>query len=201
MSAQGSFDNVMARLRAGDPAAAATLFHRFAGRLIALARSRLDGRLRQKVDPEDVLQSVYKSFFLRHADGQLDLRDWDSLWALLTVITVRKCGQWIDHFHAGVRDVGREGAPPSGAGEAGRTWEALAREPNPSEVAMLTETVEHLLRGLPERDREILALALQGYAALEISEQLGRPERTVYRVLERIRKQLQRQRTESAGPF
>jgi RNA polymerase sigma-70 factor (ECF subfamily) len=199
MPTEGSFADIMARLRAGDPDAAAAVFHRFAGRLIALARKRLDGRLRQKVDPEDVLQSVYKSFFLRHAGGQFDLRDWDGLWALLTVITVRKCGRWADHFRAGIRDVGREKPPPA-AGDADRSWEVLAREPSPSEAAVLAETVEDLIRGLPERDRAIVTLGLQGYTGVEISEELGRPERTVYRVLGRVRKQLQRQRDESARP-
>ena len=54
-----SFDDVMGRLRAGEQSAAATeIFHRFARRLIGLARTRLDDRVRGKVDAEDVLQSV-----------------------------------------------------------------------------------------------------------------------------------------------
>ena len=52
----------MARLRAGDNAAAAEVFRRFANRLIGLARTHLDARVRQKVDPEDVMQSALKSF-------------------------------------------------------------------------------------------------------------------------------------------
>src|SRR5580692_11428902 len=98
MSVDPSFDTVMQRLRAGDDEAAADVFRRFADRLIGLARSRLDERLRQKVDPEDVMQSVFKSFFRVQADGKLDLANWDSLWALLTVITLRKCGHRIEYF-------------------------------------------------------------------------------------------------------
>ena len=192
MTEDRSFAAVMHRLRAGDEAAAADVFHRFAGRLIALARTHLDSRLRQKVDPEDVLQSVYKSFFLRHAQGQLNPRDWDSLWSLLTVITVRKCGRWRERFHASRRNVCAEVALQPRADESGSGWEGLAGDPTPSEVAVLTETVEELLRGLAGRDRDIVALALQGYTAGEISTQLGRPERTVYRVLGRVKKRLQR---------
>jgi RNA polymerase sigma-70 factor (ECF subfamily) len=198
MTEDRSFAAVMHRLRAGDEAAAADVFHRFAGRLIALARTHLDSRPRQKVDPEDVLQSVYKSFFLRHAQGQLNPQDWDSLWSLLTVITVRKCGRWRERFHAGRRDVHAELALQPPADESGGGWEALAGDPTPSEVAMLTETVEELLRGLEGRARDIVALALQGYTAGEISTQLGRPERTVYRVLGRVKKRLQWQREDDA---
>src|SRR5437016_14196174 len=95
-----SFDDVMARLRAGDEAAAAAIFDRFARRLIALARARLDRLVSSKVDPEDVLQSAFRSFFLRHAEGRWDLIGWDGLWGLLARITVRKCGRRIEHFRA-----------------------------------------------------------------------------------------------------
>jgi RNA polymerase sigma-70 factor, ECF subfamily len=192
MAAEESFIQVMARLRAGDKAAAAEVFQRFARRLIALARTRLDSQLRQKVDPEDVLQSVYKSFFLRHAQGQFDLDSWDSLWTLLTVLTVRKCGRWAEYFQAECRDVRAEVSPRPAAEGAGPGWEALDREPSPAEAAMLAETIEELLRGLEDRERAIVSLGLQGYTASEISARLRRPERTVYRVLERVKKHLRR---------
>ena len=43
------------------------------------------------------------------------LDDWDALWALLTLITARKCGRWIDFFHAERRDVRME--DPARVGE------------------------------------------------------------------------------------
>jgi RNA polymerase sigma-70 factor (ECF subfamily) len=92
MTQDATFAELMARLSQGDEAAAVQIFQRYAQRLIALARDRLGQVLRQKVDPEDVMQSVFKSFFARHADGQYKLDSWDSLWALLTTITLRKCG-------------------------------------------------------------------------------------------------------------
>jgi DNA-directed RNA polymerase specialized sigma24 family protein len=69
----------------------------------------------------------------------------------------------------------------------------LADEPTSSVAAMLTETLEGLLRELQGRDRDILTLAVQGHTPAEISKELGRPERTVYRLLECIRKRLQQQ--------
>src|SRR5438067_1701243 len=105
MSTDDSFTEIMNRLRAGDESAAAQVCRRFTNRLIGLARVHLDSRIRQKVDPEDVLQSVYKSFFLRHAQGQFDFHGWEGLWSLLTVITVRKCGRWTRLFHTARRNV------------------------------------------------------------------------------------------------
>ena len=110
MSADDSFEALMQRLRAGEEVAAAQLFQRYAGRLIALARSRLDELVRQKMDPEDVIQSVFKSFFHRHQEGNWDLADWDSLWSLLARITVRKCGRRAVYYHGERRDVRREAA-------------------------------------------------------------------------------------------
>jgi RNA polymerase sigma-70 factor (ECF subfamily) len=184
-----SFANVMDRLRAGDGDAAAEVFHRFANRLIALARSRLDHLLRAKVDPEDVMQSVYRSFFRRQATDGYEFAGWDGLWAILTIITLRKCGHRAEYFHAVRRDVRREAATPENA-----ELPAIAGDPTPSHAARLAETLEQVMGGLEERERTILALSLQGYDSAEISEQIGRTERTVQRVLKRVREELEQMR-------
>jgi RNA polymerase sigma-70 factor (ECF subfamily) len=194
MAQDESFAGLMARLRAGDQDAAAVVFHRFAQGLIHLARGQLDTALRRKVDPEDVVQSAFKSFFRGQAEGDWDLDDWDGLWGLLARITLLKCGHQVEHFRAARRDVRREAADPPAAAESGAGWDALAREPTPSEAAVLAETVQELMRSLEGRDRAIVSLRLQGYTAAEISDQLDRPERTVYRVLQRAQERLQRLR-------
>jgi RNA polymerase sigma-70 factor (ECF subfamily) len=197
MSSDPSFDDLMARLKEGQNDAAAQVFGRFAGRLIALARSQLSPQIRQKVDPEDVLQSVFRSFFSRHAEGQFgEFDSWDNLWAMLVVLTVRKCGRRIDYFHAACRDVQREVATPLPVTHSGEDWGFSAPEPTPSEAAMLTETVEQLMNNLEGRHRQILALSLQGYLPAEISGQVGCTERTVYRVLEGVKEWLETVRVE-----
>ena len=187
-----SFSDVMSRLRAGDQAAAREVFQRFVDRLIRLARHQFNAALRCKVDPEDVVQSAYKSFFLRYGAGKLEVQDWGNLWGLLTMITLRKCLDRVDYYRAERRDVQREAAAPQGATGTEPWWEAVAREPTPDEAAVLAETVEELLRGLEEEDRPVLEMSLQGFTTQEISEHLGRPERSVRRLRERVRKQLER---------
>ena len=130
MSEQDSFADLMGRLRAGDPGAAAAVFRRFSQRLIVLARARLESTVGAREEAEDVLQSVFRSFFVRQRQGQFELPDWDSLWTLLTVITVRKCGNRVEYFHAARRDVSRE-RPLAAATSSGGGWHALAREPTP----------------------------------------------------------------------
>lgn len=178
-------------------AAGREVFGRFAQRLIALARMNLDARLRNKVDPEDVVQSVYKSFFLRYSDLPLEEDENGGLWALLTLITLRKCADRARYYGAERRNVTRE--TPAAASETPEPWrEAMGREPTPEQAAMLTETVEQMLVELDASERPLLELSLQGYSTQEISEQLGRAERSVRRFRERVRKQLERMRLENA---
>jgi RNA polymerase sigma-70 factor (ECF subfamily) len=53
--------------------------------------------------------------------------------------------------------------------------------------------VDQLLAGLDADERPILELSLQGYTTVEISARLGRAERTVRRVRERVRDWLDRE--------
>jgi RNA polymerase sigma-70 factor (ECF subfamily) len=185
-----SFIALMARLRDGEDAAAREVFCRYAGRLVGLARLHLDRRLLHRVDPEDVVQSAYKSFFLRQRDGRLEVGDWNSLWSLLTLITLRKCADRVQYLRAERRDIAREAPATPGQPEVGQL--AVDREPLPEEAALLAETVEELFRTLDEDERPILELSLQGYSVTEISEMLGRAQRSVRRLRERIRKRLER---------
>jgi RNA polymerase sigma-70 factor (ECF subfamily) len=199
MTEDHSFDDLMARLQSGDADAAADIFKRFSNRLIALARSRLDRLPRQKADPEDVVQSVFRSFFIRQAHEPFDLSSWDNVWGMLTVITLRKCGHRLEYYRAARRDVAREVFQPTSTDDSTRSWQAIAREPTPVEAALLAETVEQVMSGLKERERSVLTLSLQGYSVQEISEQIGRTERTVRRMLESIKRRLEELRASSAN--
>jgi RNA polymerase sigma-70 factor (ECF subfamily) len=197
MSPTDSIAELMTRLRSGEDEAAREVFVRFATRLAGLARKHLDARLAVKVDPEDVVQSAYKSFFVRQRDGLLDIGTWDGLWGILTLITLRKCADRAAYFGTAKRDVARETAG-SGTDTAFPLADlAIDRDPRPDEAVLLSETVEALFRSIDDPDeRAILELSLQGYTAAEISEQLGRAERSVRRLRERVRKRLERMRAD-----
>jgi RNA polymerase sigma-70 factor (ECF subfamily) len=185
-----SFADLMTRLRAGDQNAAAELFQRFAGRLILLARDRLGPLVKGKVDPEDIVQSALRSFFVRHADGRIAPRGWGGLWAILTTITLRKCGHQVDYWTAACRDVRREAIRPADdLSDPG--WLMLASDPTPSQAAILVETVRRIEADLEEYHRDIFRLALGGYKSPEIANRVRVTERTVQRVLKRIRERLE----------
>jgi DNA-directed RNA polymerase specialized sigma24 family protein len=66
------------------------------------------------------------------------------------------------------------------------------RPATPEMGSMLAEIVENLVRDLSELERPILVLRLEGYTVPEIAVQVERPERSVKRVLQHIRKRLSR---------
>ena len=192
MAKSQSFADHMARLKTGDEEAAASIFNRFATRLVGLTRKRVAEHLRRKEDPEDIVQSVFRSFLTREAAGQFDLKSWPELWSLLVVMTIRKCNCRFDYFFAARRDIRREQARPLRADDSASGMEALARDPLPSEVAAFNDLLQKIMISLQERGRQVLTLSLQGYAVPEIKSQLDCSERTIFRILNQVKKRLHR---------
>jgi RNA polymerase sigma-70 factor (ECF subfamily) len=177
------------RLRGGDPDVARLIFQRFARRLLGLARRHLDKTVRQKLDPEDVIQSVFRTFFFHQGEAAWQFESWDNLWSLLAVITLRKCGHRIQHYQAACRDVQREVSLGNGGepGEPTADWAAVARDPTPEEAVILTETVEQLMQALSPQERHILERSLCGLSNDQIGAELDCTRRTVERALQRVR--------------
>lgn len=199
MSSDQSFQLLMERLQAHDEEAARRLFEAYAHRLVGLAQERLDKLLWRRVDPEDVVQSVFKSFFKRQAQGQWHLGDWEGLWALLASITVHKCARRRRESQAARRDIRRDVAVNADLGDSAPGWDVPSPEPTPEEAASLVELVESLLADLEERERRIVLLSLQGEAIARIAELADCSERKVYRVQERLRAHLEGMRDAGEG--
>ncbi len=187
-----SFLNLLVQLENGHPSAAARVFDRFADRLVALARSRMNAPILQRVDPEDVTQSVFRSFIQRQEAGQYRLENWGGLWGLLVTMTVRKCGRRAEEFYAARRDIRREIRGQANADDSQADFDIPDSQPMPEEAVAITELLEKLVEGLDPRGREVLALRLQGYSVAEISQQIGRTQRTIQRVLESVQRRLTR---------
>src|SRR5262249_8433080 len=73
---------LLERVRAGDPRAAEELFVRYARRLTRLAEEYLSRKLAARLDGEDVVQSVFRSFFQRTARGEFHIDSSSQLWNL-----------------------------------------------------------------------------------------------------------------------
>ena len=186
-----AFAELMERLQAGDEEAAREIHRRYTRGLVALACRELSTTIRGKVDPESVVQSVFGSFFLRLRDDEFpDLGDWDDLWGLLTVITLRKCSNRRRFHHQARRDIRREVRAETVGDGSETPLHPADPGPSPDEAATLRETLEQLVGGLEGRERQIIELLLQGHDVEEVRRQVGCGERTVRRVRERVRQKL-----------
>lgn len=186
-----SFNELLQLVDAGDQdAVGSRIFVRFTNRLISLARTRLSDKLKTKVDAEDVVQSAYRSFFNRQAADEFELENWERLWGLLAVLTLRKCYARVDYHYAEKRDVRREVSSPGSADVSIRSLNAESTEPTPEEAAAITEILEQTMRDLDAKQREILSMTLQGYEVREISDHVQLSERTVHRVRNQLRQHL-----------
>jgi RNA polymerase sigma factor (sigma-70 family) len=194
MSEEPSIQELIERLRDGDNQAANEIVNRFGDRLVSLARSRLDRLILRKLDPEDVVQSVCRSALARLSDGRLTVNDWNSLWKLLVCITVNKCCAQAEFFRAARRDVHREVDVTPRDEDSGADFQPADDEPSPLEATLLVEAVQQLLDSFRDpKHRTIVQLRLQHYSPPEIALEVGVSERTVHRVLDRVKMLLRQQ--------
>jgi RNA polymerase sigma-70 factor (ECF subfamily) len=183
--------NLLDRWRGGDQQAAEALFQRYVQRLIAVARSRLSTKLSRRIDAEDVIQSAYRSFFLGVRDGRYLFERGGDLWRLLVAITLHKLQHQVEVHTAGKRSIKRERPIDSGDVLAGIDTERLTREPSPLEAAAVIDELERIMRDLEPLYRRMVELRLQGHSLEEIAADTKRSERTVRRVFERIKEELE----------
>ncbi len=172
-----------ARLAAGDQLAAEGMFHRYLERLILAARRRMSAKLAARVDPEDVVMSAYRSFFMRARDGKFEIENSGELWRLLLEITTHKVYRQAS-FHRAQK----------------RTFEAEStvdmptvldrQQASPDQAVIVADEVETLMSQLDETGRRVLQLRLQDYSMVEIAGQLGVNEKTVRRHMAKAKSKL-----------
>jgi RNA polymerase sigma factor (sigma-70 family) len=181
---------ILDRYRRGDSTAADELFARYVERLTRLARARLSPMLAARTDPEDIVMSAYRSFFVGARAGRFTLSRSGDLWRLLATITLRKLYRQARRQ----RTVGRSSVRETPLEEK----DVFGRETSPEEVVGLSDELEALLSRLDPLARRVVELRLQEESLATIAELTGRSERTIRRTLAEIRGSLAK-RMERAG--
>ena len=172
--------------QAGSESAARDLFDKYCERLMKLAKRRIGQRMASRFDPEDVIQSAFRTFFTRVKNDEFTFEQEDDLFKLLVRLTVRKTLRRIEHHNAAKRNPNLEAAQRTDDVEPFSLLAGHNVTPD-MEVALIDE-FQQLIGQLPELDRQVLELKVQGYTTVEIAEKLGSYERKIRRVLERIEK-------------
>jgi RNA polymerase sigma-70 factor (ECF subfamily) len=180
-----------------DAGAESALFHRYVERLLMLARSRMSPQLRVRVDEEDVVQSVYRSFFARAREEKFVLERSGDLWRLLAAITLNKVRSQASFHGAAKRNANQEQPPPA-AGESALS-PLPGDGPAPDDVLVLQEEVQHIMQLLIPLHRQVIELRLQGDSVEDIAAAIGRTEHQVRRVLKRVHDELQTRLQDSSS--
>jgi RNA polymerase sigma-70 factor (ECF subfamily) len=168
MSAETPFDDLLARLRGGDPDAAAELVRRYEPAIRAAVRGRMaDTRLRRLFDSMDVCQTVLASFFARVALGQYELGSPDDLVKLLVTMARNKLAKQVTRHRRAGRDYRR--TLPADDGHA----QPAAAVPDPARQVAAADLVAEVYRLLTPDERRLVELRQHGHDWSAIAGRLG----------------------------
>ncbi|MFO0818673.1 MAG: ECF-type sigma factor [Pirellulales bacterium] len=173
---------LLARLRGGEVDAATELYLRYADRLLRLARRQTAADLAARFDPEDVVQSVFRTFFRRFSAGAYDVPEGSELWKLLLVISLNKLRKLGQHHRAAKRDARRT--------IGGEDVTQLLGNDEAGAVAHLRLTIQELLESFDATTCRIIELRMEGREVQEIADSINRSKRTVERILQNFRRRM-----------
>lgn len=174
------------KLKQGDQFASEELFHRYLEKLIFFARNRLATKLASRVDPEDIVMSAFRSFFVGTKAGQFSISHSGDLWKLLISITHHKLLKQVRRETASKRNVDDETTDSQSRIES----EFFRIEPGPEEIIQFADELENIFSGLDADSRKILELRLQDETFDSIAKTMDCSERTIRRAMEKIKEKL-----------
>jgi RNA polymerase sigma-70 factor (ECF subfamily) len=180
---QSTDESLIRRFRYGEADVATELYLRYASHLRSLAAARCSPALASRLDPDDIVQSVFRTFFRRVSTNQYDVPAGGDLWRLFLVIALNKIRNAAAHHKAAKRDVRATVPIPSRGGPTPVTQDQ-------TDFAVLEMVVEDTLTRLPAATRRIIELRIEGHEVAEIAATVSRSKRSVERVLQQFRDEL-----------
>ena len=181
--AEASDRSLLNRFREGNQDAAAEIYLRYANRLRALARAQCSPDLARKVEIEDIVQSVFGSFFRGAGQGYYEVPAGEELWKLFLVIALNKVRAKGAYHRAAKRDARR-----TAGGEL--LEEFGADDSDSAACAFLRLVIDEELGRLPESHQQIVRLRMEGHDVAEVARRVGRSKRSVERALQEFRERM-----------
>ena len=176
-------------LRDAQPWAVEQFYADYAAALESLAAKHLSSPIRRRVGPEDIVQSACRTFFRRAKEGQFQLDDSESLWRLLTAITMAKVREQT-RFHLRQRRSMKGEAHLDSSVDGKPAHTPTSGELLPEAAAEFSEQFKLLIRSLDAEEQQVVDLKLQQFTNDEVASQLGCSERTVRRLVKKIQGRL-----------
>jgi RNA polymerase sigma factor (sigma-70 family) len=176
MDGDVSFPDLVARVRAGDQAAAEELVRRYEPEIRRAVRVRLtDPNLRRAVDSADICQSVLGTFFVRLAAGQFEFEDSTQLVKLLARMVRNKV---IDHANKPANRRTR-------SADDGVLEDAAERRETPSQLATGAELLAEANRLMTAEEKTLADARADGRSWQEIAAAAGTTADAARKKLER----------------
>jgi RNA polymerase sigma factor (sigma-70 family) len=178
----GSSDTALLELfRSGSDDAATVLHERYAKRLHAFVKSRCPRDLSARLDADDIVQAVFRGFFQAAKKGSWELSSRSKIWSILSTIAGNEIREEVDFHHAAKRDVSIT--------SSGEQFDRAIENMNGSEMtgAIQEMTLHEAIIRLPEHQRHVVELRLEGHEVAQIAHLTGRSKRTVERILNEVR--------------
>jgi len=171
--------SLVRRLQVGSNDAASQLYLKYARRLQSLAKANVARDLSARLDVEDIVQSIFRTFFRRVSRGEYEIPEGEELWGLLLVIGLNKIRAVGEYHRAAKRDVRLT------AGDAALD-RAVEKEAEGDEVSLsiLRMAIEELMEKFSSVHREVLNMRIEGNDIATIAERVGRSKRSVERILQ-----------------
>jgi RNA polymerase sigma-70 factor (ECF subfamily) len=189
ISEEGTFQELIERVRRGDGEAAASLVRRYESAIRRAARIRLgNAGLHAVLDSLDICQSVLASFFVRVVAGQYEITEPEQLLRLLVRMARNKV---VDHARKeqAERRSHRQVSLGSGARE-----KVVSAVPGPDQAAASRELFAEVYRRLSTEERRLVDLRNAGRDWASIAGERGASavalRKQFSRALNRVARQL-----------
>jgi RNA polymerase sigma-70 factor (ECF subfamily) len=165
-----AFDELMSRVQAGDPDAAAELVRHYEPDIRLEIRVRLrvqDGRVRRMLDSMDIAQSVLASFFAGVAVGRIAPRHPQQLLGLLVTMARNKLLSQVRHQRRQRRDARR------GESFDAAVHDVAAGGESPSQIVANRELLGEFRKRLSVEERQLADLRGDGQPWTAVAAALG----------------------------
>lgn len=172
---------LVVRLRNGEDDAATEFYDRYVKRVFGLVHQQMAEHLRASMQPEDIVQSVFKSIFRGLTTGDYDAPPSGSLWQLVAIVAVHKVRKNARRRMADKRDDRRT--------QSLNAFEDFDTASN-SSPEEFESAIREAIEGLKPLEQEVVVLRVQGFSVEEISSKLERSRRGIERTLHAIREKL-----------
>lgn len=172
--------DLVSQIQQGSDDAATQLYERYSVRLRLLADRQMSHGVRRVFEPDDIVQSAFRSLFRGVNSGSYCAPEGRSLWSLLAVIAINKVR----------RKASRDRSVPAISLESSNDEESSFDVADSLSPEQFESSLRESIESLRPAEQEVVRLRVEGYSVEEISDRLQRSCRTIERTLQTIRAKL-----------